>query len=373
MSSAQEKWQGFTRAPVVALPPLALGGEAAAASVDGWLRLGFAGFPATGKAPAPHHLNPFLSAMGGGGPSSAAAAAAPCAAAAGGPPAAAGPPQASAQAPQPGGTDPAQQQQQVLLDDNGEPMSAAEATLRHCLSPRVRRWAMAEWHYSALDRPWFMRNELQECLTHMGLGHVTHLTRPEWGLVRGVFGPPRRLSLAFLKEERVKLEAYRSWQQGSWQQGSWQQGPWQQGPWQQGWLATRVVATRGACAGRGHTGAGEARRAHISRSKHEEAGAGAEVPAELPRPLRVGQEVTARHPGTRQLHDGQVLTAKGGRYRVQFHRSELMSEVLRDIDIMPCDPGENLSYTILASASAAVPLLLNGRVIEGTGPNPPGR
>ncbi|MEW5300816.1 MAG: hypothetical protein WDW36_003720 [Sanguina aurantia] len=320
MSSAQEKWQGFTRAPVVALPPLALGGEAAAASVDGWLRLGFAGFPATGKAPAPHHLNPFLSAMGGGGPSSAAAAAAPCAAAAGGPPAAAGPPQASAQAPQPGGTDPAQQQQQVLLDDNGEPMSAAEATLRHCLSPRVRRWAMAEWHYSALDRPWFMRNELQECLTHMGLGHVTHLTRPEWGLVRGVFGPPRRLSLAFLKEERVKLEAYRE---------------------------------------------------HV-RGKHEEAGAGAEVPPELPRPLRVGQEVTARHPGTRQLHDGQVLTAKGGRYRVQFHRSELMSEVLRDIDIMPCDPGENLSYTILASASAAVPLLLNGRVIEGTGP-PPGR
>lgn len=50
----------------------------------------------------------------------------------------------------------------------------------------------------------------------MGLGHVTHLTRPEWGLVRGVFGPPRRLSLAFLKEERVKLEAYRCvWSGGS--------------------------------------------------------------------------------------------------------------------------------------------------------------
>lgn len=48
-------------------------------------------------------------------------------------------------------------------------MSAAEATLRHCLSPRVRRWAMAEWHYSALDRPWFMRNELQVC-------HQPHLT-----------------------------------------------------------------------------------------------------------------------------------------------------------------------------------------------------
>lgn len=55
-------------------------------------------------------------------------------------------------------------------------------------------------------------------------------------------------------------------------------------------------------------------RDHV-RTKNEEVGAGLEVPPELPRPLRVGQEVTARHPGTRQLHDGVVLTAKGGRYR----------------------------------------------------------
>ena len=29
----------------------------------------------------------------------------------------------------------------------------------------------------------------------------------------------------------------------------------------------------------------------------------------LPRPLGVGQRVVARHPATRQLHDGSVLTA----------------------------------------------------------------
>ena len=51
------------------------------------------------------------------------------------------------------------------------------------------------------------------------------------------------------------------------------------------------------------------------RRKYEEVGVGMEVPPELPRPLRVGQEVTARHPLTRQLHDGVILTVKGNKYR----------------------------------------------------------
>jgi hypothetical protein len=38
---------------------------------------------------------------------------------------------------------------------------------------------------------------------------MTHLTRTEWAVVRGTFGPPRRLSLAFLQQERTKLEAHR--------------------------------------------------------------------------------------------------------------------------------------------------------------------
>lgn len=56
------------------------------------------------------------------------------------------------------------------------------------------------------------------------------------------------------------------------------------------------------------------RRDHV-RLKYDEVGVGMEVPPELPRPLRVGQAVTARHPATRQLHDGQVLTVKGSKYR----------------------------------------------------------
>lgn len=45
-----------------------------------------------------------------------------------------------------------------------------------------------------------------------------------------------------------------------------------------------------------------------------------EVPPELPRPLKVGQAVVARHPITRQLHDGIILTIKSNKYRVQFNR-----------------------------------------------------
>lgn len=40
-------------------------------------------------------------------------------------------------------------------------MGPAESKLRHCLTARTRRWAVSEFFYSAIDRPWFLRNELQ--------------------------------------------------------------------------------------------------------------------------------------------------------------------------------------------------------------------
>lgn len=49
----------------------------------------------------------------------------------------------------------------------------------------------------------------QDLLDQSGLGHVTHLTRTEWSVLRGALGRPRRLSLNFLKQERQKLEAHR--------------------------------------------------------------------------------------------------------------------------------------------------------------------
>jgi hypothetical protein len=56
------------------------------------------------------------------------------------------------------------------------------------------------------------------------------------------------------------------------------------------------------------------------RGAYEAVGVGNEVPTDLPRPLRVGQQVVARHPATRGLHDGIILTIKANKYRVQFNR-----------------------------------------------------
>jgi hypothetical protein len=52
----------------------------------------------------------------------------------------------------------------------GEMPSRAEQALRHCLSGRMRRWLMYEFHYSAIDRPYFLKNELQELLQVRALG-----------------------------------------------------------------------------------------------------------------------------------------------------------------------------------------------------------
>ncbi len=49
----------------------------------------------------------------------------------------------------------------------------------------------------------------QDLLDVLGLSHVTQLTRPEWSVLRSSFGRPRRFSLAFLREERMRLEVYR--------------------------------------------------------------------------------------------------------------------------------------------------------------------
>ena len=51
------------------------------------------------------------------------------------------------------------------------------------------------------------------------------------------------------------------------------------------------------------------------RAKYEEVGYGAQIPSDLPRQLQVGQRVTARHPVTRQIHDGDILTTAPKYYR----------------------------------------------------------
>lgn len=66
----------------------------------------------------------------------------------------------------------------------GEP----ELALRRCLDARTRRWAAAEFFYSAVDRPWFMQNELKvsqspleiSCCPHCMAFACTHLWLPSF-------------------------------------------------------------------------------------------------------------------------------------------------------------------------------------------------
>lgn len=41
------------------------------------------------------------------------------------------------------------------------PAARSDSALRHMLSGGLRRWVLYEWLYPAIDRPWFMKNELQ--------------------------------------------------------------------------------------------------------------------------------------------------------------------------------------------------------------------
>lgn len=96
--------------------------------------------------------------------------------------------------------------------------------------------------------------------------------------VRSSLGKPRRLSKRFLQEEREKLETYR-----------------------------------------------ESVRTHYHELR---TGLREGLPADLARPLTVGQKVIARHPKTREIHDGSILTVDRSRCRVQFDRPELGVELV---------------------------------------------
>ena len=100
-------------------------------------------------------------------------------------------------------------------------------------------------------------------------------------LVGSSLGKPRRLSAKFLEEERRKLVAYR-----------------------------------------------ENARQHYQELR---AGLVDSLPADLAKPLMVGQRVTARHPRSLKfdLADGSILTVDKGRCRVQFDRPELGVELVQ--------------------------------------------
>ncbi|KAM7274066.1 hypothetical protein ACFE04_028730 [Oxalis oulophora] len=165
--------------------------------------------------------------------------------------------------------------QNIVHSDSS--VSCLKKNLSNCLSwIMMRRWCAYEWFCSAIDYPWFSKNEFVEYLDHVGLSHIPRLTRSEWAV--------------FLKQEKKKLNQYR-----------------------------------------------ESVRKTYSELRN---GTRDGLPTDLARPLSVGQQVIAVHPKTGEFHNGSILTVDYDKCRVQFLRPELGVEFVMDINCMPLNPLE---------------------------------
>jgi hypothetical protein len=272
----------------------------------------------------------------------------------------------------------------------GIPMSPPEAAMRHALNARARKWAGIEFVTSAVDRPWLMAGSsmLTGLAEQVGLGGDVKLTRKEWNILRSAaYGRPRRLSRAFLNDERARLECFREAARFSYQPPGGgksanadlkeQQGEQEEANGTEGSIVEGDTTTTATV-----EGDAPAPTAPIEPEKEPEEPAVTIIkpiiPAEtLPKRLNVGQKVVALHPNTGQLHDGTILTAAPQWYRIQFDRRELGVEPVRDTDLMPADPWLNLSSAITADITAdgdgdGSVVTLNGHhYVNGVLQNPP--
>lgn len=76
------------------------------------------------------------------------------------------------------------------------------------VSDKVKRWIKYEYFYSGIDKPYFEKSELQECMNSLKIPFKT-LRRADFILIRKAIGKSRRLSQKFLDEERQRLRKYR--------------------------------------------------------------------------------------------------------------------------------------------------------------------
>ncbi|CAF1031860.1 unnamed protein product [Rotaria sordida] len=97
--------------------------------------------------------------------------------------------------------------------------------LKHfLLNAKAQRWMICEWFYSDID--WCLlttENEFENCMEYFfpefnnnnnnnnnNSKKRLEFTRHQWNLIRRRFGKPRRLSSAYLKNERIKLSKQRN-------------------------------------------------------------------------------------------------------------------------------------------------------------------
>ena len=162
--------------------------------------------------------------------------------------------------------------------------------------PLTKRWANANFFTAGTDKTWFSDNSFARWLESIGKGDVRTATRGEWRKIRQKLPKARRLSLKFLKDERLDLEYCRH--------------------------AAREL-TRLKLQGKGMT--------EELETKIAEWTCGLKVAP----PLEVGQTVLAVHPRFHSPYMGNILIVERSRCRVQFARPELGVELVRDVDIMP--------------------------------------
>lgn len=171
---------------------------------------------------------------------------------------------------------------------------------KQCGNERKRKLAIAEWFMPAIDEDWFARNDFKRFVKHCQVDESTWAkqTRQKWREIRKALGPVRRLSLSFLRDERVRLEYHR-----------------------QAARAKAEASLKGL---------------KLDQETIDELTApndNAEL-VPIPDPCTVGQRVLAIHPIAKRAYVGSVLTVSMNNIRVQFDDASLGSEQCRDIDVM---------------------------------------
>lgn len=164
--------------------------------------------------------------------------------------------------------------------------------------PLTRRWANANFFTATTDKSWFEDHGFSRWLESIGQGNLRFATREQWREIRRQLPKTRRLSLKFLKDERVDLEYCRH-------------------------AAREMTALK--LDGKAVTEEMQAKMLELT--------GGVRVAS----PLEVGQTVLAVHPRFHSPYIGNILIVEHAHCRVQFARPELGVEIVRDIDIMPVD------------------------------------
>uniref|UniRef100_T1IXW4 DIRP domain-containing protein n=1 Tax=Strigamia maritima TaxID=126957 RepID=T1IXW4_STRMM len=172
--------------------------------------------------------------------------------------------------------------------------------LRNLLKlPKAHKWVCYEFFYSNLDRPLFEGDNdfcvcLKESLPQL---KTRQLARAQWCKIRRLMGKPRRMSHAFLEEERRALHSKR--------------------------LKIRLLQQR--------------KLADLTHFK--------DLPDEIPLPLVIGTKVTAR---LRKPQDGlftgsiDAVDTSNATYRITFDRQGLGTHSIPDYEVQSNEPQETM-------------------------------